>query len=275
MGEGRTARGTKRPGKRLPFALTREEVSAMYRVPSHRTQTGPRAKAILAALAGAGLRVSELTSLCPSDIRWDSSTIEVKRGKGAKDRNISVNAETLALLQGWASKRPAGSRRFFCTLKGGKLMNRYVQQLVKRTAERAGVANHKRVSPHTLRHTYATIALEDGLNLIEVQKLLGHASVATTQVYTHVRDSELAAKVAARPAFVCNISRLPAPSDKFIGGEGEVEVELSDAAQVELLRQEVLTLRRELSAMKEEQQARYDGLMGLIHRRIHAGGHQE
>ena len=100
-------------------------------------------------------------------------------------------------LRAWHEKRPKG-KTFFCTLKGGPLSTRYVQQVVKRMAHRAGLERVEKVSPHTLRHTYATELLDEGFSIREVQELLGHASVATTQVYTHVRPKGLADKIRAR-----------------------------------------------------------------------------
>ncbi len=96
-------------------------------------------------------------------------------------------------LQRWNERRPKARRAFFCTLAGGPLSTRYLQQVVQRVAEKAGI--ERRVSPHTLRHSYATGMLDDGFTIREVQVLLGHSSVATTQIYTHVRPKDLAAKI--------------------------------------------------------------------------------
>jgi integrase/recombinase XerD len=180
--------------KRLPFVLDQAEVEKMLRRPNIKCPTGLRNRAILEIMAGAGLRVSEVVQLKPGEIRWDTGIIEVHDGKGGRDRNVPVTSETLGWLRAWQGKRPQ-ARRFFCTLRGTPVSTRYLQAAVKRIARKAGVENAERVSPHTLRHTYATQKLEAGFNLREVQELLGHSSVTTTQVYTHVRPRELAAKV--------------------------------------------------------------------------------
>lgn len=145
----------------------------------------------------AGLRVSEVVNLRPGDIRWRDGILEIQRGKGRKDRNVPVDQETLGWLQAWDAKRPK-SRHFFSTLKSRALSARYLQQMVKRLAHRAGLARADRITPHVLRHSYATELLNGGFTIREVQQLLGHASVATTQVYLHVRPDDLAAKIRKR-----------------------------------------------------------------------------
>jgi integrase/recombinase XerD len=189
--------------KRLPLVLDKVEVERLLSTPNIQCPTGLRNRAWLEAMYGAGLRVSEVVALRPADIRWQTGIIEVHAGKGGKDRNVPITAATLGWLRAWGNRRPQG-RRFFCTLDGAPLAIRYIQAAVKRIAHKAGIENAARVSPHTLRHSYATMKLEAGFNLREVQELLGHASVATTQIYTHVRPKELAAKVQQRGVYVTN-----------------------------------------------------------------------
>lgn len=198
--------------KRLPKVLTGDELNALRAACPRRSATGLRNRAMIEAMAGAGLRVSEVVALRPKDIDWTKGTIRVNQGKGNKDRVIPVTAETLAHLQAWASKREGlgfnGHRPFFLGLRtgGDELTTRAVQDMVKNLTARAGI--EKNVTPHTLRHTYATRALCDGLTIREVQDLLGHASVATTQVYTHVDPEALRAKVQGRGARADKLAEL-------------------------------------------------------------------
>ena len=184
----------KKMPKKLPMVLDKAEIDGMLSVPNIKCLTGLRNRAILEIMAGAGLRVSEVVALRPTDVRWETGMVEVHDGKGGRDRNIPINSDTLGWLRAWQGKRPR-SKRFFSTLRGGKLAVRYVQAAVKRIAGKAGVQNAERVSPHTLRHSYATGLLEQGFNLREVQTLLGHSSITTTQIYLHVRPQELARKI--------------------------------------------------------------------------------
>ena len=209
---GRTPKTGKRTPKRLPVTLTPEEVQALLATVNTATPTGLRNRAMLQAMIGAGLRVSEATGLRGADVDLQKGTIRVNLGKGQKDRVVPVDQETRAWLQAWSEKRAAlglnGKGAFFPGVRTGRtgeratrekgeaVKPRYVQALVKRLAEAAGI--EKRVSPHVLRHTYATRMLErPGLTIRDVQTLLGHANVATTQVYTHVNEDELRRKVQA------------------------------------------------------------------------------
>ena len=188
-------RGTRKAGRRLPVVLEEGEIEALRKVPNTRCATGLRNRAMIEAMYGAGLRVSEVVNLRPGDIRWRDGILEVHQGKGARDRNVPVNAETLGWLQAWKERRPGRSRYFFCTVQGRQISPRYIQAMVKRLAVRAGLERTEKVTPHTLRHSYATHLLNSGFTIREVQELLGHSSVTTTQIYTHVRPSDLAAKI--------------------------------------------------------------------------------
>ena len=192
------AKRKRRPArKRLPLVLDREEIGKLLAVPNVKCPTGLRNRVILETMWNGGLRVSEVVNLRPSHIRWQSAILEVHDGKGGRDRNVPVGNGTLGWLRACKERRPR-SRWFFCTLQGGKLLPRYLQQLVKRLAHKAGLEQAEKVTPHVLRHSYATALLDEGFSIREVQELLGHASVATTQIYTHVRPADLAAKVRAR-----------------------------------------------------------------------------
>ena len=192
METGGRKRGSK--PKRLPMVLDKAEVDKMLRVPNIKCPTGLRNRAILETMWGAGLRVGEVVKLKPGDIRWDAGVIEVRDGKGGKDRTVPLFGTTLGWLRAWKEKRPK-STWFFCTLQGRSLMTRYLQEAVKRIAVKAEVENAQRVSPHTLRHSYATWMLEQGCHIRQVQELLGHSHVGTTQIYLHVRPQHLADKI--------------------------------------------------------------------------------
>jgi len=185
-------------GRRLPRVVERDQAVALLAAPNVRCPTGLRNRAMLETMYRAGLRVGEVVNLRPGDIRWGAMVLDVRRGKGNVDRSVPFGSELAGWLRAWAERRPKGKgRRFFTTLAGGAVSSRYVQQMVKRMASRAGLEGLE-VTPHVMRHTYATELLDDGFTIREVQTLLGHANVRTTQLYTHVNGVELAAKVRAR-----------------------------------------------------------------------------
>ena len=211
----------KRTPKRLPVTLTPEEVDALLATVNTACTTGLRNRAMLQVMLGAGLRVSEVVSLRGVDVDLQKGTVRVNQGKGGKDRVVPVDGETLGWLQAWSEKHKAlgfnGRHAFVPGIRTGatgrgerergqKLTPRYVQQLVCRLAEAAGI--EKRVSPHTLRHTYATRMLSrPGATVEHLRKLLGHSSVSTTQVYLHVTDEDLRRLVQGEPDE-------PAPADQ-------------------------------------------------------------
>ncbi len=179
------------------------------------SKTGLRTRALVSALAGAGLRSSEATSLRPGDIKWKLNLIEVRGGKGGKDRTVPVHPEDMARLKAWDAQRPSRARFFFCTHQGKKTADRYVRQLIKRTADRAGLENADKVHPHTLRHSFATNQLENGRSLAEVRDMLGHSDVSTTSIYVHTRPRKLAEDVASSPS-VCGEPRKVQPDRPVI-----------------------------------------------------------
>lgn len=185
--------------RRIPQTITQQEFDRLLRQPSRRAPTGVRNAAILAVMWDAGLRVSEVCALAPADVK--DGTIRVRRGKGGSDRaNLGVPTGTWALLERWRGVRPS-SRWFFCTLGGNQLSPRYVQAMTSRYSRKAGVfltgdENERRpVHPHALRHSYATRLVEAGVPIHDVQRALGHRSLGTTQVYLHVNDAKLAARL--------------------------------------------------------------------------------
>lgn len=181
--------------KRLPVVLEADELERLLAEPNTGCPSGLRNRAIMEVLGRAGLRNAEARHLRPSHIRWSDGLLEVRCGKGGRDRNVPFDEETRGWLRAWSSERPDGPW-FFGTLDGGKLSGRYLQAMVKRLARRAlGDERGDDVTPHVLRHTYATNKLDEGLTIREVQHLLGHADVSTTQIYTHVRPGNLREKI--------------------------------------------------------------------------------
>lgn len=193
--------------KRLPETLSAQEVQALVAQVNTKSTTGLRNRAMLAAMLGAGLRVSEVVALYAADIDWQAGTLRVNGGKGGRDRVIPVDGETLAHLRAWAEKRKTlgvnGRQPFFCRVRtnagarqlpAGGITTRTVQALVTRLGREAGIEKQK-THPHALRHTYATGLLDRGFTIREVQELLGHEDVSTTMIYTHVNPEALRAKV--------------------------------------------------------------------------------
>jgi len=181
-----------KPPKRLPTVLSVDEVRRMIEVASHH----PRDKALLMTMYGAGLRVSEALALKARDIDTPRMLIHVRCGKGSKDRMVKLSASLLtALREAWRA-RPRGAGNGVDDLlfprkrNPRRPMNRKnADYIVKGLARRAGVT--RCVSPHTLRHSYATHLLEAGTDLHTIQLLLGHAHFKTTTIYLHLSQSAL------------------------------------------------------------------------------------
>jgi integrase/recombinase XerD len=165
-----------RPGRRLPSLLSRDEVEALLAVPDPRRAAGRRDRAMLELLYATGLRVSELVSLELNDVNLETRVL-VARGKGGKVRAYLFSARD-ALLRGRRSKD------LFVTPRGGRMTRQGFAKIVARGARLAGI--RRAISPHKLRHSFATHLLEGGADLRAVQAMLGHADVSTTQIYTHV-----------------------------------------------------------------------------------------
>ena len=197
-----------RPVRRLPTTLTEEETQAVIARINPQGPLGLRNRAILAAVLGAGLRVSEVVGLAPTDINFTEGVVRVKGTQEGRDRAIPVDGDTLAWLSAWAEKRKAlgmnDSQPFFCRVRtkgvgterlpaGQPISTRNVQALIARLAREASL--EKRVTPHTLRHTYASRLLDRGFTLGEVQQLLGHSDISTTAVYVQVNPAALKSKV--------------------------------------------------------------------------------
>lgn len=178
-----------RVGRRLPVTLTREEVVRLLEAPDPTHPLYWRDRAILEVLYGSGVRVSELTGLGIGDVDVQEG-IALVFGKGSKERLVPMGKPAVRALERYLREvRPGlekgkGKGRIFLNARGTPLSRTSVWTLVKESAERAGIS--RSISPHTLRHSFATHLLEGGADLAAVQELLGHADISTTQIYTHV-----------------------------------------------------------------------------------------
>lgn len=169
-------------GERSIDLITPEELTRLLNAPDISTSPGLRDKAILETLFSTGLRVSELCSL-PRDLNLASDEFSV-RGKGEKVRVVFLSLEAKSAIKKYLDKRKdIDDDRMF------PMTTRSVERLVKRYAIKAGIS--KKVTPHVIRHMFATDLLSNGADLRSVQMLLGHANITTTQIYTHVTDKAL------------------------------------------------------------------------------------
>jgi site-specific recombinase XerD len=185
--------------KQVTF-LNEDELERIFEQPNIATIVGMRDRAILELLFSSGLRVSELVNLDKDHINLKRREFMV-RGKGQKDRPIFISEAAAIWLQHYIDKREDNTKPLFVRYSGRKsidlsgnfhrLTARSIQRLVARYALMAGITKH--VSPHTMRHSFATDLLMNGADLRSVQAMLGHSNIATTQIYTHVTDPHLRA----------------------------------------------------------------------------------
>ena len=174
--------------KYLPNCLTEEEVEALLNAPDLSTPSGLRDKAMLETMYSSGLRVSELLTLERAQVNLSKGVITVF-GKGAKERKVPIADYAVAYIQEYIKEvrnksEFKSSKYLFLSKKGEPLSRVYFFKQVKKYSELAGIEIN--VSPHTLRHSFATHLLNHGAQLRIVQSMLGHTNIATTQIYTHV-----------------------------------------------------------------------------------------
>lgn len=176
--------------KSLPKSLNEKEVIDLIEAVEIKEGDTPfkqkskrRDKVILTLLYSTGLRISELVKLLKRDIDFDERTIRV-RGKGDKDRIVLFDESTKELLLDYLEVDKHNSEYIFINKNGNKLTPRYVQMMIKKYADKAGIK--KKVTPHVLRHSFATHLLKNGVDIRVIQQLLGHSSLSTTQIYTSV-----------------------------------------------------------------------------------------
>lgn len=189
-----------RIGERLPEFLTREETEKLLRAPIPEKRFYWRDRSILELLYASGVRVSELVSITGTTLDLDDSSITVF-GKGSKERIVPIGTPALRTLKKYLTKlrpkldRGEGRGYVYLNAHGRPLTRESVWKLVKNSGRIAGIK--KNISPHTLRHTFATHLLEGGADLAAVQELLGHVDISSTQIYTHV-DREYLRKIHER-----------------------------------------------------------------------------
>jgi integrase/recombinase XerD len=183
-----------RAARPLPRALSREAATALVEAPDVRRAPGIRDRALLELLYATGLRASECLGLRVDDLNLGAGYV-VCTGKGRKQRLVPVGAQALAWVRAYLRDvRPRHARvrdcgRLFLNPRGGPLSRQSLWTIVRRAASAAGL--RRRVSPHVLRHSFASHLLEGGADLRSVQVMLGHADIATTQIYTHLPSATL------------------------------------------------------------------------------------
>ncbi|HEX8974878.1 MAG TPA: site-specific tyrosine recombinase [Solirubrobacteraceae bacterium] len=181
------------PG-RLPKVLSRDEIARLLAQPSGHSPAALRDRALLETMYACGLRATEATTLRVSEVDLEAGMLRA-RGKGSKERLVPIGRKAVETLQAYLDRgRPrlvglSDEPRVFVNLRGGGLSRQGLYKIVQGHARRAGLEN--RMSPHTLRHTFATHLLAGGCDLRSLQEMLGHADIGTTQIYTHLSVERL------------------------------------------------------------------------------------
>lgn len=186
-----------RAGRKLPHFLSAEEIAKLLESPPSTTSSGLRDRAILETMYSSGLRVSELVGLSLEDLDFETGLIRVL-GKGRKERLSPLGSYAQKALQKWIAKRNPDPKSgkddanaVFLNRFGRRLTSRSVGRMLEKCLKQCGL--DQRTSPHTLRHSFATHLLDRGADIRSVQELLGHKSLITTQIYTHVSTARLRA----------------------------------------------------------------------------------
>ena len=177
--------------KSLPHVLSADEVERLIGSPDLSEERGVRDAAILELFYSCGLRISELAQLPLRDVSLEESSLRV-RGKGAKVRIVPLGERTAERIRAWLGLRPRWKAKrptLFLSTRGNAMNRTSVWQVVKIAARAANI--RQTVTPHMLRHSFATHLLDNGADLRAVQEMLGHADIATTQIYTHVSTDRL------------------------------------------------------------------------------------
>ena len=181
-------------GEHLPEVLTAEEVDALENSIDHSKWEGQRNHAIIEVLFSCGLRVSELVNLKLSDLYIEERYVRVL-GKGSKERLVPISPQAIKQLDLWFMDRnlmkikPGQEDYVFLNRRGARLTRTMILIMIKQQAKEAGI--QKTISPHTLRHSFATALLEGGADLRAIQAMLGHETIGTTEIYTHIDVSTL------------------------------------------------------------------------------------
>ena len=176
---------TPKRSRKLPTYLNEMEMSLIL----EKSRENLRDHVILMTLAFTGLRVSELVSLNVEDIDFYENIIHVKSGKGDKDRIVVLDSGVLNLIKEYLKGEKRLTGPVFISKKKVRITTTQIERIVKKYVRMAGI--NKKVTPHTFRHTFATTLLRNGADIRFIQQLLGHSSIATTQIYTHVDENAL------------------------------------------------------------------------------------
>jgi integrase/recombinase XerD len=194
----------KRPKKekKIPEVLSKDEVRKV--IDSLHNQ---KSKLMISLIYACGFRVSELTNLKVEDFDFNEKIGHVRQAKGKKDRIFNIPSFLFDELKREVEEQKRNGKEFLFTGPKGRLSPRNLQKIVKKVALKAGI--EKEIHPHTLRHSFATHLLEDGIDIRKIQELLGHADLSTTQIYTHISAEEL--------------KKIPSPLDKITNGEEKLE----------------------------------------------------
>jgi integrase/recombinase XerD len=178
--------------KKLPTVLTEDEQEQLLEQANPRYPTGERNQTMLRLMLNTGLRLAEVTALKWRDVDLTTGKLMVRQGKGSKDRTLWVAEADIDRLRSWRERQATACdtcEHAFTTLNGKPLGHRYVQRMVKRYAAKAEI--NKNISPHTLRHSFATDLYRETSKIRLVQKVLGHSDLSTTMIYTHIFDEEV------------------------------------------------------------------------------------
>tara|TARA_B100000795_G_scaffold263296_1_gene242273 strand:+ start:51357 stop:52259 length:903 start_codon:yes stop_codon:yes gene_type:complete len=182
-------------GRKLPDTLATQEIDQLIKAIDLSSPQGERNRAILETLYGCGLRVSELTTLKISDLFFEEGFIKIT-GKGDKQRFVPIGDNTIKYIALYRKQvrthqkiTPQAQDTLFLNRRGNELTRAMIFTIIKKLAEKVGI--NKTISPHTFRHSFATHLLENGADLRAIQQMLGHESITTTEIYTHIETSFL------------------------------------------------------------------------------------
>jgi len=223
-------RPARRP-RRLPQVLNAEEVEALLAQVNPRSLTGLRNLLGLLLMVRNGLRVSEICQLAVADLDLKERRAHIVQGKGSRDRIVFLDGQVATVASQWLERRKLRSRWLLPTIQSGRrgtgaakagaqMKVRSWQSLMARIGQQAGIAREK-CHPHTLRHTYATLELQRGVPIHQVQKDLGHSDLQTTSIYLHLTDGDRQARANGRPplALPGEITEPEAPAPANGGGD--------------------------------------------------------
>jgi integrase/recombinase XerD len=211
----------KRCDRNLVDFLTNAEVEALLKVPDQSNWLGRRDHALLLVGVETGLRVSELSGLCPEQMVLGTGPHVRCRGKGRKERCVPLSRRTASMLKAWVAEQQHGgpSSPIFQKRGGGSLTRDAIERILAKSAAKAAHTcsslNEKRVSPHVLRHTFAMRLLQSGVDCLTIALLLGHESVDTTYIYLHT-DLSIKEKALARVAPAGTTFRRYQPGDQLM-----------------------------------------------------------